>query len=178
MDNRGRFTGINGSLLQCLYVGCYESGSQASGVWNTLDGGYTRMENMTIQIAQDWATTNSGRRYHKNCCVKTGQNFSINNQYNRDTLINTRFEIGLHGSGNFQQNNGKVIYDNIDIDIAGSGGGNVQFSGGTFSGTIRAIRIQNINGNIQTSSSVKGNISVDYYCLQKHPITRTLPTKY
>lgn len=166
MDNRGRFTGINGYLLQCLFVGCGTSGSQASGVWNTLDGGYTRMQNMTIEIAQDWATTNGGKRYMKDCCVKTGQNFSVNNEMNRDTLINTRFVLGLHGSGNFQQNKGKVIYDNIDIDIAGSDGGNVQFSGGTFSGKIRTIRIVANNGNIQTSSSMSGTIDLDFYCIQ------------
>jgi hypothetical protein len=165
IDNRGRFLGQNGSFLQCLYINCAGSGSQASGVWNNFDGGYTRMENMIIQIAQDWFMGNNGRRFLKNSCVKTGQNFSINHEGNFDTLISTRIELGLHASGNFQQNKGKVVYDNLDIDVAGSGGGNVQFSDGQVSGKIRSIRIRANNGNIQTSSSVSGFVDLDYYCI-------------
>jgi hypothetical protein len=168
IDNRGRFLGQNGSFLQCLWVNCGSSGSQASGVWNNFDGGYTRMENMVIQIAQDWFMGNNGRRFIKNSCVKTGQNFSINHEGNYDTLISTRIELGLHASGNFQQNKGKVVYDNLDIDVAGSGGGNVQFSEGQVSGTIRSIRIRANNGNVQTSSSVSGYVNLNYYCIQNN----------
>lgn len=162
MDNRGRFTGYNGSLMQCLFVGCGTSGSQASGVWNTIDGGYTRMENMTIQIAQDWATNNGGRRFMKNSCVKTGQNFSINHGENRDTIISSRFEIGLHGSGNWQQNKGIMIYEGVDIVLSGTSG-NAQFSDGSFTGSIRLIKVP-ANGNIQVSSSVSGLVTLGYYC--------------
>lgn len=165
MKNYGNFFGNNGKLAQCVFENCAGSGAPSSGNWTTMEGGYTRMINMEIEIAGDWVSSSNGKRILSNTCLKTGQNFTVSGAASEDTLVNTTIILGLHGSGNFQSSDARIVFDNARIWLKSIGSGNIELNSGTISGNITALKSNAAGSSIMVSPSVNGFAALLYYCL-------------
>lgn len=158
------FTIIYGSIYQCRFGGCGNSGLPNSGKLDN-EGGVMNVTSSFIEIAQDWTNLSGGRRTITDSCVLTGQNFSQTGASSIDTLTATSVSVGWHGSGNITYE-GTLVADRVRFQLAGTSG-SFSLNSGSVSGDIDYIYLKNHitgvagNGTIFASGSVTGTVNLD-----------------
>ncbi|MBC8315447.1 MAG: LruC domain-containing protein [Bacteroidales bacterium] len=155
---------INGYFLQYRFIGGGNSGTQQDGNFKNI-GGYVKVQNSVMEVSQDFTSESGGERYFENCCILTGQNYSVSGGSSDDTYISVNLSLGWHGSGNFQLSDGTMDFTDMQVQLAGTSG-NFQLSSGHAFGDITFITMKNHvtngmgNGAIQVSSSINNSPSL------------------
>jgi|GEM_PF-4196297 len=174
-QNNGIIKVIDGYWQNYRFNGGGDSGQSRNGNFYNSDDAYLEVINGVMETAQNWKNEKDSKAYYENSCILMGENYQVD----IDKITGSHFEIyknsnislGWHGSGNFQQDKGKIDYDGTRIQLAGTSG-NFQLSDGEVDGSITLITFKNHDNNnvgggeIQTSSSISGTTDLDYYWAQ------------
>lgn len=167
----GKINIINGELRQYRFLGVLELvGLAQSGRFKN-DGGYVKVQNSFVEIAQDWSNESNGTVVFRNGVLAIGRDFSLSGTAT-DTIENTSVSLGLHGSGSYVAEGAKTFFKNARIEV-GNLTGSFELKSGLANGNIEFIGLKNRLtglpglGKITAASGLTttGGLSLKSYCL-------------
>ncbi len=167
----GKINIINGELRQYRFLGVLELvGLAQSGKFKN-DGGYVKVQNSFVEIAQDWSNESNGTVVLRNGILAIGRDFNLKGTAT-DTIENTSVSVGLHGSGSYVAQGAKTFFKNARIEV-GNLLGSFELKSGLANGNIEFIGLKNRLtglpglGKITAASGLTttGGLSLKSYCL-------------
>jgi hypothetical protein len=123
-------------------------------------GGTCYFQNAYVEIAENWTNTGGINFFSDGTFIAGGDYVSTGT----DTLQNACFDIGQHGTGNFNFSLGHIYFDHAAIKNDGANG-SFELVSGRVEGIITAISYSSSGGVISTSPAVLDTVELDYYCL-------------
>jgi hypothetical protein len=167
----GKINIINGELRQYRFLGVLELVGLAQTGRFKNDGGYVKVQNSFVEIAQDWSNESNGTVVFRNGILAIGRDFSLKGTAT-DTIENTSVSVGLHGSGSYVAEGAKTFFKNARIEV-GNLLGSFELRTGLANGSIEFIGLKNRLtglpglGKITAASGLTttGGLSLKSYCL-------------
>src|SRR5688572_2518424 len=150
--NVGFLSVTNGGIIMPIFL---TNGNNNSGNIKA-EGGRIVFINSYAEMGQNWEATASSHRKYINSCLKLGENYTNTNS--TDTLQGVCIELGLHGSGNFQNDGGTIRFNTTAVLLRGTSGNFSNSSNPasqilTFGIPGVAIIALDIPGNLENSST-------------------------
>ncbi len=167
----GKINIINGELRQYRFLGILELVGLAQAGRFKNDGGYVKVQNSFVEIAQDWSNEGNGTVVFRNGVLAIGRDFSLKGTAT-DTIENTSVSVGLQGSGSYVAEGAKTFFKNARIEV-GNLLGSFELKSGLANGSIEFIGLKNRLtglpglGKITAASGLTttGGLSLKSYCL-------------
>lgn len=167
----GKINIINGELRQYRFLGILELVGLAQAGRFKNDGGYVKVQNSFVEIAQDWSNESNGTVVFRNGVLAIGRDFSLKGTAT-DTIENTSVSVGLQGSGSYVAEGAKTFFKNARIEV-GNLLGSFELKSGLANGSIEFIGLKNRLtglpglGKITAASrlTTTGGLSLKSYCL-------------
>lgn len=139
-DNGGKIYIIDGEYRQFRFVGGGETGVAQNGKF-TNNGGYIKINNSFVEVAQDWTNQGSGIVNIMNSSLVMGGNYDMTNSA-VDTLQYTSVSIGMQGTGNYTADGLRSYFQSARFQVASSAG-IFTLKSGTANGNIEYITLKN-----------------------------------
>jgi hypothetical protein len=140
------------------------SGGNASGNF-TNEEGKVEFISSTIEIAQDFTTEEDASNKILESCVKVGEDYK--NEDSKETIDRSCIEIGLQGSGNFENDKGDIRVNLASILLRGTSGNFSNESGGSkirkIAGSTMGFTALDMPGNLNNSGT--WDAPVQNYCV-------------
>jgi hypothetical protein len=165
----GRILVNNGEFRQYRFVAGLELGVAQSGKFK--NEGYFKAENSFVEYAQDWSNETSGIVILRNAILAIGRDLQLKGS-SVDTIENSSVSVGLHGTGNYTAEGGKVFFRNARVEVSNLTG-SFTLKKGLANGSIEFIGLKNRltglpgTGKITADASLvtTGGLSLKSYCL-------------
>lgn len=166
-NSSGKVYITNGEYRQYRYLLGLETGVAQTGTFRNL-GGYVKVTNSFVEVAQDWANEVNGVVVFKNSSLTVGRSYDQKNS-SIDTIETTSIALGLHGTGNYLADAAITHFKTARFEVAY---GRFELKKGTFSGNIDYISLKNHVLNLFStdrieagSNAVSNNLTLRAYCI-------------
>jgi hypothetical protein len=165
----GRIYVTNGEMRQYRFLGGLELGIAQPGKYK--NEGLFKAENSFVEFAQDWSNEASGTVILRNAILAIGRDLDLKANA-IDTIENSSVSVGLHGSGSYTADGGKVYFKNARFEVSNLVG-SFTLKKGLANGSIEFIGLKNRltglpgTGKITASNNLTttGGLSLKSYCL-------------